>query len=106
VKHEKVKAKAYENWRGSSHQRGYGGRWRALSQSVRRRYPLCGDRPPGAPETRDSVCKAEGRVGLGEHCDHIVPVTGPDDLKFYDKSNLQVLCARCHQAKRGRERHG
>jgi 5-methylcytosine-specific restriction endonuclease McrA len=38
--------------------------------------------------------------------DHIVPVTGPDDPRFWDMSNHQALCSRahgCHDRKRQRE---
>lgn len=35
--------------------------------------------------------------------DHIVPITGADDPRFYDERNHQALCGSCHDAKRQRE---
>jgi 5-methylcytosine-specific restriction endonuclease McrA len=46
---------------------------------------------------------AEGFIVLGTVVDHIVPVTGPDDPKFYDAGNHQLLCHHCHNVKRQRE---
>lgn len=54
--------------------------------------------------THDSVCAAKGLIVPGRVVDHIIPVTGPDDPRFYDQANHQYLCDRCHNAKRNRER--
>lgn len=48
-------------------------------------------------------CLKNGRVKHGKVCDHI-------DIKrkiidFYDRTNLQVLCDRCHNRKSAQERH-
>jgi 5-methylcytosine-specific restriction endonuclease McrA len=57
--------------------------------------------------TADSECLQQGRTtevqGKFGVTDHIVPVTGPDDPRFYDESNHQSLCNRCHNRKRQRE---
>jgi 5-methylcytosine-specific restriction endonuclease McrA len=62
---------------------------------------------PGAPETGDSVCKREGRVTQlangGGVVDHIEPVDGKDDPRFWDQANHAGLCDRCHDLKRQRE---
>jgi 5-methylcytosine-specific restriction endonuclease McrA len=35
--------------------------------------------------------------------DHVIPVTGPDDPRFYVPECHQALCDRCHNVKRSRE---
>jgi 5-methylcytosine-specific restriction endonuclease McrA len=35
-----------------------------------------------------------------------VPVSGPDDPRFYELANMQGLCHTCHNAKRQRESRG
>ena len=93
-----------EQQRGSSTQRGYDARWRRYSEVFRSRYPYCGMAPPGAPLTRDSRCVQQHRVRRAEVVDHIIPIRGAHDPRFYDATNHQALCQRCHQAKRQRER--
>lgn len=106
--------------RGSSHQMGYGARWRAFTAWYRAALlrldiaPLCGARLPGAPQTTDSLCAQRGRLTLGHVVDHIRPVTGPDDPSFYHPLAMQLLCDGrerggltgdgCHDRKRQRER--
>ena len=101
----------YDRRRGSAASRGYGHEWRAFS--VRYfgllydlrvpRAGLCGGRHPSAPATDDSVCAREGRPELATLIDHITPIRGRRDPRFYDLSNLQGLCDRCHNQKRQRE---
>jgi 5-methylcytosine-specific restriction protein A len=101
--HTKSKQRAYDDRRGSAAARGYGAKWTAYRDQFRARYPLCGMRPPGAPGTADSQCAAEGRPEPMFVVDHIVPVQGAQDLRFYDETNHQALCERCHNRKRQRE---
>jgi 5-methylcytosine-specific restriction endonuclease McrA len=35
--------------------------------------------------------------------DHIEPVTGPEDRKFWDPTNHQPICRSCHGVKTRRE---
>jgi 5-methylcytosine-specific restriction endonuclease McrA len=105
-------AQAVDRERGSSAARGYSSRWRAfrdwyMSELFRTAVPragLCGARLPGAAVTDDSVCARTDLLVLGTVLDHIVPVTGPDDARFFAKLELQLLCESCHNAKRQRER--
>ena len=65
--------------------------------------PVCGARLPGAPVTRDSRCQADGllvgdQVGHRLHTDHIAPHRG-DQRLMWSVLNLQLLCARDHDAK-------
>jgi 5-methylcytosine-specific restriction protein A len=96
-------ARTHDLRRGSSTARGYSYRWSQYRLSFLNHYPLCGDRPAGAPETTDSRCRAAGRITPAVLVDHIVPVTGPDDPTFYQPNAHQSPCDHCHQAKRQRE---
>jgi hypothetical protein len=114
-----AQAKRYDDRRGTSASRGYDRQWRKFTDSYRielhrRRVPdagMCGSRLPNAPPTQDSDCLKLGRVTIGRVVDHITPATGPDDPRFYDVNNLQLLCDGvkgfgCHDRKRQRERRG
>jgi 5-methylcytosine-specific restriction enzyme A len=105
---KRARQTAYDDRRGTAASRGYTAQWAAYSRWARSTVLLyCGDRMPGAPETDDSVCKREGRVTQLAHgggvVDHIEPVQGKDDPRFWDRTNHQGLCNECHNAKRQRE---
>jgi len=103
---------AVDDRRGHSAARGYGSQWRryihwyraALVRAGVPRAGLCGARLPEAVATTDSLCTAQGLIVAGTVVDHIVPVTGPGDPTFFGPANHQLLCTRCHNAKRQRER--
>jgi 5-methylcytosine-specific restriction protein A len=95
--------KARDVRRGTSTARGYDSRWARYSRAFRAEYPVCGMRPSGATATSDSLCRASGRVSPAECVDHIVPIIGSDDPRFYDATNHQALCDSCHAVKRARE---
>ncbi len=101
--HERRAVQIDNRARGSAASQGYGARWRHFRAWYLECYPLCGDRAPGAPSTRDSRCAAVGRLEPASVVDHIVPVYGPDDPTFYEDHAMQSLCATCHNAKRQRE---
>lgn len=71
--------------RGSSTERGYGGRWRKLRDRIMRRDKgLC------------QPCLAVGRVMPAVAVDHIVPkAEGGTDAD----ENLQAICKACHKRK-------
>jgi 5-methylcytosine-specific restriction protein A len=92
--------------RGTAAARGYGARWQRYREWFLAQYPICGDRPLGAPVTTDSVCRAERHPTPASVVDHIIPVTGPNDPTFYVPECHQALCAPCHDAKRSRESRG
>jgi 5-methylcytosine-specific restriction enzyme A len=104
--HTKTNQQHYDNRRGSASERGYGAKWQAYVRRFRGHYPLCGMRPPGAPETADSRCALEHRPVPMYVVDHIVPVTSAQDPRFYDETNHQALCEPCHNRKRQRESRG
>jgi 5-methylcytosine-specific restriction endonuclease McrA len=109
---QQAKALAYDDRRGSASSRGYDRHWRQYTQQFRNtlvlkgvsRAGLCGARLPGTPETADSQCQASGYVTIGTVVDHIVPISGRYDPRFYDPTNHQLLCDRCHNVKRQKER--
>jgi 5-methylcytosine-specific restriction protein A len=86
-KHHQAHQQAYDRSRGTAAERGYDAahrKWRA------------------AVLARDPICKACG-VERSTFADHIVPLNqGGAKL---DLANGQGLCSRCHQVKRGQERH-
>lgn len=72
----------------SSRQRGYDARWDKfrklyLVEMIRLGYWRCAE------------CMEEFRGSDGVQVDHIKPLKTNPELK-YDKSNLQLLCRRCH----------
>ena len=66
--------------------RGYGARWQRFRLWFLKRNPLC------------VKCQ---RAAV--HVDHIIPVTGRDDPKFYEPGDHQPLCHSCHSRKTRRE---
>lgn len=74
--------------RGSSAQRGYGGRWQRVRLMYLRAHPLC------------VACELAGRVTPATDVDHIVPKRwGGRDAE----DNFQSLCHACHTRKTDRE---
>jgi 5-methylcytosine-specific restriction protein A len=70
--------------------RGYNSRWRRESKKFLALHPLCEE------------CLRHGIATPATVVDHIVPHRGDPKL-FWDRSNWQALCKRCHDKKTGRE---
>lgn len=71
--------------------RGYTAAWRKASKAfLRDVQPLC------------QQCLKEGRYTKATVVDHIVPHRGDPKL-FWDKTNWQGLCKRCHDRKTRQE---
>ncbi len=88
-------------WAGTSrHSRGYGSGWTKLRELVLKRdRRLC----------QCERCKAEGRVMLATHVDHVVSkakakMMGWTQEQIDDPSNLRAISARCHKRKSMEER--
>lgn len=65
--------------------------WKRVRASILRKEPWCRE------------CRREGRMGLADMVDHVTPIRlGGAKLA---PSNLQPLCERHHQVKRGQEAH-
>lgn len=84
------------SWRTgrTSTQRGYGYEWQQQRAAFLRRYPLC------------EFCRLEGRLTQATVVDHVAAHEG-DPARFWDRSNWQPLCKRCHDSTKARiERSG
>ena len=68
-------------------------RWQRIRQSILSAEPLCAE------------CARQDKITPATVVDHIIPHKG-DLALFYDTSNLQPLCKRCHDAKTVREDGG
>ena len=69
-------------------------RWRRLRALVLNEEPLC------------RLCERQGKTTAADTVDHIKEHKG-DVALFYDRDNLQPLCASCHSGiKRIADRHG
>jgi 5-methylcytosine-specific restriction protein A len=75
--------------RGNANQRGYNRRWRKARITYLKRNPVC------------VMCEKAGQTTAATVVDHIKPHRGDGGL-FWDASNWQALCARCHNRKTGR----
>jgi 5-methylcytosine-specific restriction enzyme A len=81
--------------RPSAAKRGYGGRWQRMRAIWLKGHPLC------------SMCLAQGRTTAATVVDHIQRHHGPADPLFWDRTNWQSLCYRCHDSiKQALDRHG
>lgn len=78
--------KLYGNERTSATSRGYDSRWRTASKRYLKSNPLC------------VHCIKENKMVKATVVDHIVPHRG-DKALFWDESNWQSLCKRCHDVK-------
>lgn len=79
--------------RGTTAQRGYGGRWQTLRKRFILQHPYCQE------------CLKQGKLTEATDVDHIVPHRGCARLLF-DESNLQALCHECHSRKTAKEDGG
>lgn len=79
--------------RGTTAERGYGGRWQRFAKAFLAAHPLC------------VICEREGRVTGAEVVDHVKPHKGDMEL-FWQRGNHQPLCVRCHNSKTQREDRG
>jgi 5-methylcytosine-specific restriction protein A len=82
--------------RETAAKRGYGYRWQKYSAARLLRHPLCVD-----PDKRHKDVYVAAAL-----TDHIVPVSGPEDSKFWESDNHQSLCWSCHSYKTAKEDGG
>ena len=76
----------YDKYRSSAAERGYDSRWRKVREGYLLYHPLCVE------------CSKVNIIEPATVVDHIVPHRG-DKRLFWDKSNWQSLCKRCHDKK-------
>ena len=89
-KHRRAERQALDARRGSSTERGYSYAWQRAREGFLRSHPLC------------RAHEAQDKVEPATVVDHIVPHRG-DKALFWDSSNWQPLCKRCHDIKTARE---
>ena len=80
----------YERGKSAEYQYLYNWRWAKYSKARLKRHPLC------------VTCLESGKTTAATCTDHIVPHRGARH-KFWNKNNLQSLCAECHNAKTATE---
>ena len=85
-KHRIQERRELDSLRDSSAARGYGFRWRVARKAFLGQNPLC------------VKCYTAGILRAATVIDHIIPHKGEMEL-FWDKSNWQALCKRCHDQK-------
>lgn len=81
--------KSHEEVRSAT-ARGYGYRWQKARKRFLEAHPLCEE------------CLKRGRYTEATDVDHIIPHRGNKTL-FWDESNWQSLCHRCHSQKTAKE---
>lgn len=86
-------ARALEQRRGSSHERGYDNRWNKYRVNWLHRFPLCGMRLDGQRHAEHSRCTRDGRAVAAIQVDHIKPIQ--EGGLMWDPSNHQSLCEGC-----------
>jgi len=86
-KHQPIRT--YDKYRGTSTERGYDARHRAIREIVRREEPLCRE------------CLKTGKLTPSNEMDHI-----DGNVRNIERINLQMLCKRHHSRKTIREQGG
>jgi 5-methylcytosine-specific restriction protein A len=76
-----------KNVRASAGERGYGREWRRYRRDYLLAHRSC------------VLCARERRASPATVIDHITPVRGPTDPRFWDPQNHQALCSSCHSRK-------
>nr|WP_084233537.1 HNH endonuclease signature motif containing protein [Papillibacter cinnamivorans] len=79
-----------DRMRGSAAERGYNARWQKARDGFLAKHPLC------------ESCMQSGKLVPATVVDHIKPHKG-DKALFWDSSNWQALCKRCHDIKTAKE---
>lgn len=92
-KHAKQQRQATDAQRGTSSERGYSYAWQQAREGFLRKHPLCAKH------------EKRGEVVAATVVDHIKPHRGDKDL-FWDRTNWQPLCKRCHDIKTATEDGG
>ena len=92
-RHQKEKQQQQDQRRGSAASRGYDSRWQKARKRFLIQHPLCVE------------CQRQGFIVAASVVDHVAPHKGNYKL-FWDESNWQPLCKRCHDIKTATEDGG
>ena len=79
-------AKWHISDRAGAVERGYSSRWQKARKQFLAKHPLC------------TECQRSGKLTPATVVDHIKPHRG-DKVLFWDESNWQPLCKKCHDRK-------
>jgi 5-methylcytosine-specific restriction protein A len=94
-KHARRAQQEYDKQRGTAAERGYTYRWQKYSQWFLKQ-----------PENVFCKLQLPGCTNLSECVDHIDPVNGADDPKFWDRKNHQSACLHCNSVKGHKKMEG
>lgn len=93
---ELMSAKQRDIRRGTAQERGYTKRWSRYSKAFLAR-----------PENQFCVLHIDSQcAGIAQCVDHIDPPDGPDDPRFWDRSNHQPACIHCNSVKGHKKQRG
>ena len=90
--------------RESTAERGYGNKWQVYTQRFKAKWPACSHCLRLSKWT-GCLYDAKGEE-LPNNIDHIEPVSGPSDPRFWDEYNHQNLCHKCHAKKTAQQGKG
>jgi 5-methylcytosine-specific restriction protein A len=91
--HKQLVQRLADKKRETASERGYNSKWQKARKTFLQKNPLCAE------------CDKSNRVTAATVVDHIKPHKGDQKL-FWNKSNWQPLCKRCHDRKTAREDGG
>ena len=89
-KHKQQNRRQTDEQRGTAAERGYDGRWQKERLGFLMRHPLCAE------------CERQSKLTAATVVDHVKAHKGNKQL-FWDSSNWQPLCKRCHDIKTAKE---
>ncbi len=84
-----IHRKIMEKQRLTPTERGYDYKWKKFRKEYLKKNPLC------------VMCLSKGKITQSKVIDHIISHKGDKGL-FWDESNMQALCVRCHNKKTGK----
>ncbi len=95
IEHAALHTKQQDKNRGTASERGYGWRWQQYSKAFLRK-----------PENQIYKLHLPGCTILAQCVDHIDPPEGPDNPRFWEKTNHQASCIHCNSVKGHRKLKG
>ncbi|WP_241569399.1 HNH endonuclease signature motif containing protein [Rosenbergiella collisarenosi] len=85
--HQRVYWRAEDKRRGNRRERGYTNAWDKYRLQYLKAHPLCVE------------CQQQGLLIPAKIVDHIIPISGGDDVLFWPEWNHQPLCQTHHNQK-------
>ena len=94
-----IPKRSIDTVRGNANARGYGHRWRKARLAFIRHNPLC----VGYDERGNHVASCNG---FAREVDHLIPVDGPNDPRFWMDELWRARSKPCHSRKTMMELNG